>query len=260
MTDPLLDIRAVSFSYGAQQALKSISFSVDKGQYVSLIGPNGSGKTTLFNIIGGYFKPLSGEVLFCGRRIGAIPIRERAKKIAAVLQRQDTGFPFSCLEMVLLGLYPHNARFEAVTAASMEQVRNVMEATDVWRFANKPITELSGGELQRVILARALVQKPQLLLLDEAASELDISARIETIKLIKSVIKDTDMAVLSISHDLDCAYRYCDFAVALNNGSIAAIGEPQDVFSQRLFREVFFVEAEILPQKGFVIHDSIKMR
>jgi len=257
MTEALLAVDSVSFAYDDAPVLRHISFQVPSGQYVGLIGPNGSGKTTLFNIISGYYPAQSGAVAYAGTDIRKIPVHRRAARIALVPQRQRLDFPFTCLEMVLLGLHPHRARFEPITAAHLDQARGVMQATEIWQFAGKPVTELSGGELQRVILARALMQQPRLLLLDEAMSELDIAGRIAMLKLLRTMIAQTGMTVIGIHHDLASAYRYADRVIALANGALAADGTPEQVFTRDFFREVFFVDAEILHGRGFLINDNI---
>jgi len=257
MSEPLLRVSDISFAYERAKVLSGVSFAAEASGYIALVGMNGSGKTTLFNLISGYFAAGSGHIRFGGRDIRRIPIPERARRMALVTQRQSLDFPFTCLEAVLLGLHPHRARFEPVSDEHLLAARQIMEKTQVWQFADKPVTTLSGGELQRVILARALLQRPQLLLLDEAMSELDISARIAMMKLLRKVIAETGMTVIGIHHDLALAYRYADRVIALHQGRVAADGSPKQVFTEDFFRKVFLVNAEILDDKGFLIHDNI---
>ena len=257
MSEMLLSVRDVSFAYDAGDVFQGVSFDASSGSYISLIGPNGSGKTTLFNIISGYYLPETGAVCLFGRDIRKITIQERATIIALVAQRQNMDFPFTCLESVLMGLHPHRARFEPVKKEHLYKARDIMQKTDVWQYAQKPVTELSGGEMQRVILARALLQQPKLLLLDEAMSELDIAARISMMKLLRQEIADTGMTVIAVHHDLTFAYRYSDRVLALNKGCIRANGRPEDVFTKEFFNDVFNVDAEIVPGKGFFINDNI---
>jgi iron complex transport system ATP-binding protein len=258
MSEALLSVSGVSFSYNAARVLQGVSFDADTGGYISLVGPNGSGKTTLFHILSGCYAPETGAARLYGREVRKIPVQERATIIALVAQRQSLDFPFTCLESVLLGLHPHRARFEAVRSAHLELARDIMRKTDVWQFAEKPVTALSGGEMQRVILARALVQRPKLLLLDEAMSGLDISARIAMLKLLRRTIAETGLTVIAVHHDLTLAYRYSDRVLALHGGRIAANGRPEEVFTKEFFQKVFLVDAEIIPGKGFFIHDNIQ--
>ncbi|MDD4503982.1 MAG: ABC transporter ATP-binding protein, partial [Clostridiaceae bacterium] len=178
-SSPLLAIENISFAYNAKRVLSSISFSVNKGEYLSIIGPNGSGKTTLLQIMCGYFKPEIGGVYYLGRNVYTMNIRERAKHFSAIYQQHQVNrFPYTCIEMVIMGLHPHRARFEPLSDESLFQVEQVMNLTDTFCFADKFITQISGGEMQRVMLARAIVQKPRILFLDEAMSGLDICAKI----------------------------------------------------------------------------------
>ena len=257
MSKQLLSVRNVSYAYDASDVLCDVSFEAISGSYISLVGPNGSGKTTLFNIISGYYPPENGYVFLNGRELRNISLQERATMIALVAQRQNLDFPFTCLELVLMGLHPHRARFEPLANKHLLLAQDIMTRTQVWQFANKPVTTLSGGELQRVILARALLQQPKLLLLDEAMSELDISSRIIILKLLRQVIAETGMTVISIHHDLTLAYRYSDRVIALHNGEMVANSTPEQVFKKDFFRDVFLVDAEIVPGKGFFIHDNI---
>jgi len=257
MTEAFLSVRNISFSYDAMDVLCGFSFEAMPGNYISLVGLNGSGKTTLFNILSGYYPPKRGSAHLYGREIRNIPVGERATMIALVAQRQNLDFPFTCLESVLMGLHPHRARFESVTNEHLLLAKKMMQKTDTWQFADKLVTTLSGGELQRVILARALLQRPKLLLLDEAMSELDLSSRIAMIKLLRKVIAETNMTVIAIHHDLTIAYRYSDRVIALQNGKITADGTPDHVFTEKFLREVFLVDAEMVPGRGFFINDNI---
>lgn len=257
MSESLLSVRNVSFSYDNKKILCDISFDAGSKGYISLVGLNGSGKSTLFNILSGYYSPDFGSVRLYGREIRTIPIQERATMIAVVAQRQNHNFPFTCLESVLMGLHPHRARFEPVINEHLLLAKDIMQKTDVWHLSERPVTELSGGELQRVMVARALLQRPKLLLLDEAMSELDISSRISILKLLHQIISETGMTVISVHHDLSIAYRYSDRVIALQNGQIKLDDSPAHVFTEEFFKEVFFVDAEIVPEKGFFINDNI---
>ena len=258
MREPILTASELRFSYATQDVLENVSCSVYPGEYLGVIGPNGSGKTTLFQLLSGHFAPERGTVKLDGREIRSIPIRMRARSLALVAQRQSLDFPFTCLETVLLGLHPHRARFERVSAADFAEARTMMEQTEVWHLAEKRVSEVSGGELQRVILSRALMQRPRLLLLDEAMSELDVSARIAMMKLLRTQIEQTGMTVIGIHHDLALTYRYCDRILALKDGRVAGDGTPDAVFTPTFFETVFAVHAEILPGQGFLIYDNIK--
>lgn len=255
---PLLTLENISFAYNAKRVLNSISFSVDKGEYISIVGPNGSGKTTLLQTMCGYFKPEIGDVYYLGQNVHKMDTRERAKHFAVIYQHQHSSrFPYTCLEMVIMGLHPHRARFEPLRDELLSWVEQVMRLTDTFHFADKSITHLSGGELQRVLLARAIVQKPRILFLDEAMSGLDICARISMTKILKELIESQGITVVVINHDLNTAYRFSTRIVALCRGEVAVIGSPQQVMTKEFFADVFDVKAEIYKEKGFFIHDNI---
>ncbi|MDR2485073.1 MAG: ABC transporter ATP-binding protein [Treponema sp.] len=271
----LLSVEGISFSYhaGSRNAqgssgdfmLEDISFSVAGGEHIALVGPNGSGKSTLFQILGAYSSPARGRVLLDGRDIRSYPLMERARRLALVPQGARNDFPYTCLETVLMGFYPQGSRFARVGDARLARAQEIMEQTGVWDFASKPVTELSGGQLQRVILARALLQilpdtaaephAPALLLLDEAMSGLDIAARIAMMKLLSHYAASGRVAVIGIQHDLHTAYRFADRIIALFQGRVAADGAPEAVFTADFFDQVFQVKAELVPCKGFFFDD-----
>ena len=232
MTEPILKAKALSFGYSGNEVIKGVSLSVSKGEYVSLVGVNGCGKTTLLGLLSGFFKPHRGEVLLGGRKLSRISFRERAKDLAVVTQGQDMCFPFSCLEIVLMGLHPSLGRFQSPSGEQLETARELMDSCDVWRFADKPITEVSGGERQRVVLARALMQQPRVLLLDEAMSEMDVAAKYAMMKLLRNRVEKTSMSVVSIHHDLSTVYRFSDRVCALKDGRVFAEGEPRQVMDE----------------------------
>lgn len=257
LNSPLLEAKNVSFSYGKDKVLRDVSLVVNRGEYLSIVGMNGSGKTTLLSLLSGHLRPDKGAVFLNGRNLNSISVRERARQIALVSQSRQMNFPFTCLELVLMGLHPHSERFENVSDEQLEKAREIMESTDVWRFADKPITEISGGERQRVILSRALMQNPSLLLLDEAVSELDIAAKISMMKLLLQQVRKTGMSVVSIHHDLTTVFRFSDRVAALKLGSLAENGTPEKLMTKEFFKDVFSVDAEILSNKGFIVCDNI---
>jgi iron complex transport system ATP-binding protein len=266
----LLAAEGLAFSYGARHpkepgfALQDITFSVESGEHIALVGPNGSGKSTLFQLLSGYTSPARGRVLLDGRDILSYSFLERAKRLALIPQGSRIDFPYTGLEMTLMGLYPHQSRFVPVDDAQLARARELMEETGVWDFASRPVTELSGGQVQSLIFARGLLQilpdkneapVPALLLLDEAMSELDIAARIGMMKLLSRYTADRNIGVIGIQHDLHTAYRFADRVIALSCGRIVADGPPTAVFTPDFFAQVFHVKAELVPGKGFFFED-----
>ncbi|HWP50372.1 MAG TPA: ABC transporter ATP-binding protein [Clostridia bacterium] len=252
----LLCAKNLTFCYGAQQVLSDVTFSIWEGEYLSIIGENGSGKSTLMQLLCGYLIPLTGQVLYRGESLVRLSPAQRAKSIAVIGQNTPAHFPFTCFEFVMLGLYPHRARFERVDEQSLEQVRVVMSQTDILSLADKLITNLSGGEYQRVLLARALAQRPRLLLLDEAMSDLDAAVKIKMNKLLKSLVQE-GLTVIAVNHDLSTAYNCSDRIVALHGGRLVANGRPKTVFTKALLETVFGIKAEIIPGRGLCVYDTI---
>jgi len=252
----ILELRDVSYRYDdTKEVLRDISFSVREGEHIALVGPNGSGKSTLFNLIARYLKPGAGAVLLSGKDVHAYKAREYARFVSFVPQGRPALFPFTVFEMVLMGLNPHKDLFESIGKEDMERAEALMRETGVWAYASKPVTEISGGELQRAMLTRALLQNTKLLLLDEALSELDISARIFMMKLLSRYVESTNITVIGIHHDLHIANDFASRLIALSAGRIVQDGSPAEVFTAEFFREVFKVRAELIPGKGFLFHD-----
>jgi iron complex transport system ATP-binding protein len=263
----------VSFSYpeSREKAINGVSFSAGPGEHIALVGPNGSGKTTLFQILNGAFRPAKGEVLFDMKNIRAYSVLERACRIAYVPQGGRIDFPYTGFELVLMGLHPHRALSVFPGNAALSRAEEIMRETGAWRFASKSVNTLSGGELQLVFLTRSLLQMfpyshetqsvpeehvPKLLLLDEALSELDISRRIGMMKLLNRTLERRRFTIIGIHHDLHLAYRFANRIIALHQGSIAADGKPDEIFTREFFSGVFGVQAEIIPGKGFFFQDD----
>ena len=251
-----MQIDNVSFAYGKQVVLSRITTCIQPGTYTSLIGPNGSGKTTLLGIASAYLKPLSGAVWLNGQRIQTMRINKRAQWIAVVQQRESVAMPFTCLEMVLMGMHPRMHRFISPPEAMLKEAELLMQETDTAQFADKPITEISGGEFQRVILTRALAQQPKYLLLDEAMSDLDVHARLTCLRLLKARIAQTGLTVLAVHHDINTAYQCSDRVIALKGGQLVAEGTPDAVMTRPNLYEIFGVQTEVYPGKGLLFESA----
>ncbi|MEG2143906.1 MAG: ABC transporter ATP-binding protein, partial [Oscillospiraceae bacterium] len=198
-----------------------------------------------------------GEVFLFDKNLKSLAIPQRAKLMTIIHQSENCNFPYTCLELVLMGAYPNMGRSWKIKDETLAEVKEIMAMTDTLKFADKKINEISGGELQRVILSRALLQKPKLLLLDEAMSDMDINYKISATKLLKEIIRKESISVIGINHDLNMAYNFSDRIIALKDGVLKADGSPDSVFTESFFKEVFAVEAEIVAKKGFLIKDNI---
>lgn len=259
----ILEARNLQFSYRGvgRQILKGINFSVNSGEHIALVGTNGSGKTTLLSLLSGLRAPASGEVLLDGRALGAYSVAERARRIAVLPQSARIPFPYTCFETVLMGLYPFLSRFSPPSERHLECVEDLMRETGTLDFASRNINQLSGGEFQRVIFTRALLQAVfgeggHLLLLDEPFSELDIASRITMMKLLDAKASAHGFAVIGVHHDLNIACRFAGRVLALKNGELAADGESRKVWTSSFFEDVFRLKVEIVPDKGFLVIDG----
>ncbi len=240
-----LDIQGVSFGYNSQDVISGIEFKVSPGEVVGIVGPNGSGKTTLLKCINRVVTPRKGTVFIEGKDTGEMDRNDIARQIGVVPQNGGITFPFTVLDVVLMGRMPSLKRFEKESERDIEIVREAMEMTSVTYLADREIDEISGGEKQRVIIARALAQQPKILLLDEPTLHLDVNHQIELMDLITRLAAEKDLSVIMVSHDLDLAARYCDSLIMLNDGKIQAAGEIKDVLTPENLKEVFKIEGHV---------------
>ncbi|MCD6101256.1 MAG: ABC transporter ATP-binding protein [Candidatus Marinimicrobia bacterium] len=240
-----LNINGITFFYDSVKALDDITFEVNEGEVLGVIGPNGSGKTTLLRCINMALKPKVGTVFIDGENILELDRKDIAKKIAVVPQNSTIRFPFTLFDIVLMGRTPHLGRLDRETPEDIEIAKKAMKITKTLHLADRLIDEVSGGERQRVIIARALTQEPKILLLDEPTLHLDINHQLEILELIKKLARKNKLIVILTSHDLNLASRYCDRLVLLNTGRIYSIGKPQNVLTRDNIREVYNIEVEI---------------
>ena len=238
MTLRLQDVR---YSYaGAQsEALAGVSLSVDAGQFVAVLGPNGSGKTTLVRIALGAVSPSHGSAEIEGRPAHLWPRQELARLVGVVPQREDNLFPQRVRETVLLGRYPHLSMWGRERPEDHAAVQRALAACDVEQLANRWVWTLSGGEYQRVRIARALAQEPKLLVLDEPGVSLDLRHEMGLFELVRGLVDTQGLGVLMITHDLNLAARFADSLLLLNEGRSVASGAPTDVLTQEIVETVF---------------------
>jgi len=237
-----LEIDGVSCRYESIEVLDSLSFSAKEGEFIGVLGPNGSGKTTLLRTISRTLKPHRGVVLLDSRDIYQMAHRDVAKQVAVVPQDSVVAFDFTVLDVVLMGRNPHLNRFQFESSDDLLIAKESMELTETWHLADRPIAEVSGGERQRIVIARALAQKPKVLLLDEPTLHLDINSQIEVLDLLKRLCKESKL-VIAVFHDFNLAARYCDKIILLHNKKIVSLGEPEKVLTKENISHAFRVEA-----------------
>lgn len=234
-----LEIKEVDAYYGIEKVLGSVDFSAAQGELLGIIGPNGSGKTTLLRAISRILRPRVGTILLEDRDVMKMKNREFSRSFAVVPQDTAINFDFSALDVVLMGRNPHLSRLELETDKDMAIAKRSMELTNCWHLAERAITELSGGERQLVIIARALTQEPQVLLLDEPTSHLDINYQIAIMELLKRLTRQEGLIVIAVIHDLNLAAQYCDRLVLLHKGEIVDVGAPEEILTAASIKRAF---------------------
>ena len=240
----------VSFSYKRgrrtlRHVLHEVSFDVDRGTIVGVLGPNGSGKTTLVRIIAGMLRPDSGRVLLDGDSVADLPRRELARRVALVPQETQTTFDFSVIDIVLMGRYPHLGPFELERPADLEIARNALRATGTETLESRSFATLSGGEKQRVIIAAALAQASDILLLDEPTTALDIGYQFEIAALLKRLNADHGTTMVVSTHDLNLAAALCERVVLIKSGHVIAHGPTAETLTAHNIRLLYDVDADV---------------
>jgi iron complex transport system ATP-binding protein len=240
----ILSIEHLSVAYGRHLALRDITLDMAAGQLVGLIGPNGAGKSTLLRAISGALAPSGGGIRLDGADLLRASAAERARRVAVVPQRPHLPEAFTVAEAVLMGRTPHLSPFGGERAQDYEISRQAMLRTATWALAERWIGELSGGEQQRVLIARALAQEPQVLLLDEATAHLDLKHQTATLDLVRRLAR-SGLAVIAALHDLNLAALYADRLALLHEGSLLAYDTPGRVLTPDWLRRAYDVEVVV---------------
>ncbi|WP_418284978.1 ATP-binding cassette domain-containing protein [Halorubrum sp. DTA46] len=238
----MIAVRDLSVSYGDLDVVSGVDLTVERGSFVGLVGPNGAGKSTVLRAIKGTVEPDAGSVELRGDRVSTLSAREAGRRVASVPQDTGLSFEFRVRHVVEMGRTPHLGRFDGHGPEDAAAVDEAMAAARVERFADRSIAAVSGGERQRVLLARALAQETPALLLDEPTASLDVNHAVATAGLVRGIV-DEGRGALAAIHDLDMAARYCDEVVVLANGGVHAAGPPEAVLTGDTLRAAFDAEA-----------------
>ena len=237
--NPILSVESLRYAYGEHRVLDGPTFSVDRGEWLILIGPNGSGKTTLLRLLAGLSRPESGRVRVAGQSVAAGPPRILARRVALVPQNLPSDLPFTVGELALLGRTPHLGLLGIPGPADHAAAERALEQTGLEHLADRRLPELSGGERQRAFIARALCQEPELLLLDEPTAFLDIHRQVRIMDLLEALCRDRNLAVVMASHDLNLAALYGDRLLLLHDGRQVALGTPEEILRPDLLQAVY---------------------
>lgn len=239
-----IDARGLYFRYGQRPVMEDVSLTLRQGEMLGVIGPNGSGKSTLLRLLSGVLRPEAGAIRVQGRPLAEYSSQGRARAIAVVPQETAVEFPFSVMEVVLMGRSPHLGGFAFEGDGDLRVARAAMARTGVLELASRSIHELSGGERQRVIVARALAQGAPILLLDEPGAFLDIRHEVEIYDLLQDLRRE-GKSVLTVLHDLNLAALYCDRVALLKAGRLVRVGPPSEVITYATVREVYETEVYV---------------
>ncbi|MCL2147829.1 MAG: ABC transporter ATP-binding protein [Methanomassiliicoccaceae archaeon] len=243
-----LVIKDLGFSYTDTPVLKNICIDDFEPQLISILGPNGVGKSTLIHCINKILTPTEGTVLIDDVGVTEYSFKELAKKVGYVPCSSSDAFPLTVIDTVMMGRHPHSNRRS--TESDLEKVYGVLKTLGITGLAMRSFDELSAGQHQKVMLARGLVQEPQILLLDEPTANLDIKHQMEVTRILRDLSHDNGILVVMISHDLNIAAKYSDKVILMHEGEIFAIGAPEEVLTEENIHEVYGVESRIVIDEG----------
>jgi iron complex transport system ATP-binding protein len=243
-----LKVKDVAFGYASAPVLEGVSLEMGTKEIVAVLGPNGAGKSTLLKCIDRILLPQHGSILLDGEEISQMSRLELAKKIGYIPQSLAHAFSITVFDAVLMGRRPHISW--RTSEEDTEKVLSTLEMLHIEDLAMRDINEISGGQMQQVFIARALVQEPDVLLLDEPTSNLDIRHQLEVMHTIKSIVRKNEISAIMAIHDLNLAARYADKIVLMNGGGIVSVGDPVMVITPDNIRQVFGVETEVHHKDG----------
>ncbi len=242
-------LERISFSYGPRKALDDLALTIERGRFHAIMGPNGCGKTTLLDLLSGYLAPDAGEILFDGKSLSKYGKKELAKRIALAPQNYQVNFPYTVREVVGMGRYPHRSRFGPPAEEDVRAVEEAIETCGVKSLADRPVTELSGGEKQRVVFARTIAQQTPVLLLDEPCSGMDIKHALAMMKIASDRVRTNDATVVAVMHDINMAARFADNLVFMKDGQVVEPGVSRHGLTPSIIKRVFDVESIVVPEK-----------
>ena len=236
----MIEIKNVYFSYEKnKEVLRRINLTFKAGEFIGIVGPNGCGKSTLINLLCHVLEPQNGEIFFNGRNIKDIPQNVLARLVSVVPQESIFEFDFTAEEIVLMGRLPYLSRFQLEGPEDRTLAKAAMKRTKCWTLRNKYIKNLSGGEKQRVIVARVLTQDTKYLLLDEPTSHLDLNFQYEVLDILSNLNRNKKVTIISVLHDINHASKYCSRLLIMKNGEIIADGTPNEIINRKTLSKIY---------------------
>ena len=236
-----IEVKNLSMDIDKKQILKDITFSIKKGSFVGIIGPNGSGKSTLLKNIYRLYKPSSGHILLDNKELSKMKHKECAREMAVLAQEHNSYFDFTVEQIVKMGRYPYKSMFDSYSDEDTKMVKKVLHQVGMENYCERNFSELSGGEKQRTLIARALVQNTDFLILDEPTNHLDIGYQIQ----LMDIVKHMNVTTLAAIHDMNIAAMYCDYLIVMKEGRVVSCGTVEEIITPKMLKEVFGVNAYV---------------
>ncbi|MBW1972423.1 MAG: ABC transporter ATP-binding protein [Deltaproteobacteria bacterium] len=241
----LLEIEDIHFGYQKEKILKGISFSVNHKEFIGIIGPNGSGKTTLLKLIGGIFKPQKGKIKIKDTDINNFSKKELAQIVSIVPQINYLPTPFSVWDIVMMGRSPYLKNLQFESKKDFKIVEKSMELTKIIKLKNRTTEQLSGGELQRVFIARSIAQEPELILMDEPIAFLDLKHQLNIFSILKKLNNEQGLTIITVMHDINMAAQFCHRILMIKNGKIFQEGKTEDILNSKNISHLYEVDAMV---------------
>ncbi|MHC1721031.1 MAG: ABC transporter ATP-binding protein [Clostridiaceae bacterium] len=258
--EEIINIEKLTVDYGNKTILDGIDISVNEGEFVGIIGPNGSGKSTLIKAMTDLIDIKGGKIIIKGRDSRTLSKRERAKLIAVVPQEFSVDFEFSVFDIVMMGRNPHMYGRKGDEKADLDIVQEAMRMTNTWQLKDRLFNEISGGEKQRVIIARAIAQQTKIILLDEPTSHLDMHHQLEILELARMLRDKKNLTIIAVLHDINMAARFSDRLILINDRKIMAEGTPDEVIDEKYLGKVYSMEMIVRENKVLSVKEVIPLR
>lgn len=246
-----MEVKNLEFSFYKKEILKGLNLTAKRGEFIGILGPNGCGKSTLLKNILKIYKPKSGIITLKDKSLKEYSQKELSQILGFVPQKSQISMPLLVEDIILMGRYSHlKSSFYGYEKKDLEAVDEIMKLLNLENFKKRVAFTLSGGEFQRVILARALVGKPEMLLLDEPTSALDLNYAVSILKICKSIVKKQNIACVVVLHDLNLASLFCDKIMFLKDGKVAYSGTAKELFTKEILNEIYSLKCEILEHEN----------